>query len=102
VVALSASVTETLKDGDIVAVSAAGPRDPPTVKRTIVIAAGTATIRGGLDQAVKLVLNSVGQRLLRAHHTVVARLSATSSGVLVSSRTIVFTAPIAKGGTHGH
>ncbi len=88
-IGLTLSVTETLKGGKVIAVSA-------SMKRTTkVVVLGTArlTLTAGQGKTVSITLNTIGQRLLATRHTLKAKLTANAADRTISTKTITYTKP---------
>jgi hypothetical protein len=82
---LTVTVTETLKGGKLVAVSASGKKGkghPKTVKRTVTVGSETISLTGGQSEVAKVALNATGKRLLASRHKLAAQLTTiqTTSG----------------------
>lgn len=95
-VQLSLTVTETIKNGRVIAVAA---RRTKTTTRHITVARARVTIQAGRRVTVGLRLNAAGRRLLAQRHRLAARLSVgqliSGKTRILSSRTLTF-APAAK------
>ncbi len=92
------TVTETLKGGKLIAVSASKKKRPKVVKRTVTVGSASISLAGGASQLVKIELNTTGKRLLASHHKLAAQLTTTEAGAgghstLVSRRTVTFKVP---------
>jgi hypothetical protein len=74
---LSLTVTETLKGGKLVAVSAKKKTLLRILKRTVTVGSMAITLTGGKSQVVKLALNATGRRLLTSHHKLAAQFTTT-------------------------
>jgi FG-GAP-like repeat/FG-GAP repeat len=92
-IALTLTVTETLKGTKMVAVSAATKRTK-SVKRSVTLATKALTLPAGQSETANLKLDRTGLRLLNHRHSLRAKLTATqTSGVastIVSSRIVSF------------
>jgi len=96
---LTLTVTETLKGGKVVGVSASKRKKkrPKTVKRTVTVGSATVTLTGGQSKVVKVTLNAAGKRLLSSRHKLTAQLTTTQTtgghSTVLSRRTVMFKAP---------
>jgi hypothetical protein len=99
-VTLSLSVTETLKHGKLVAVSAVTParaamakktkaKKPATVHRAVVLASKKVTLKAGKSARLTLSLDRVGRKLLARRHHLKVRYSVLL-GVSGHKRAITF------------
>jgi hypothetical protein len=92
-VALTLTVTETLKGTKLVAVSAATKRTK-SVKRSVTLATKTLTLPAGQSETVDLKLDRTGLRLLNHRHSLRVKLTATqtsgAASTVVSSRIVSF------------
>jgi hypothetical protein len=88
---LALDVTETFKDGKLVAVTAASK--PKTTKRTVTVGKTTITLDGGQTETVTVELNGTGQRLLKGRLTLPVKLIARSGTSVLSSQTVTFKRP---------
>jgi hypothetical protein len=93
IVTLQLSVTETLKGGKVVAVTAAKKK---TKKKVVTLANVTITVSGGATKTVQLQLNGVGKKLLASRHKLSVKLSITQGGRTVVTQTLVFKAKTKK------
>jgi hypothetical protein len=73
------TITETLKGGKLVAVSASKKKRSKSVKRTVTVGSATISLAGGQSQLVKIALNATGKRLLSRHHKLAAELTTTQT-----------------------
>jgi hypothetical protein len=92
-VTFSLAVTETLKSGKVIAVTAKAKRKPKTTKRVVVIGTATVTLDAGQTQSVAVKLNSVGQSLLKSRHALVAKLTAVSGTSVLATPTVTLKEP---------
>ena len=101
-VTLSLSVTETLKHGKLVAISAVMPAQAATAKQTkakkkttvhkvVVLASKKLSLKAGKSAKVTLSLDRAGRKLLAGHHQLKVRYSVLL-GVSGRERTIMFRA----------
>jgi hypothetical protein len=92
-VALTLTVTETLKGTSLVAVSAAAKRTKP-VKRSVALATKALTLPAGQSMTANLKLDRTGLRLLSHRHSLRVKLTATqtsgAASTVVSSRIVSF------------
>ncbi len=79
---LTITVTETLRHGKIVAVSAK--------KRKVVIGKAAATLAAGQRRTVRVSLNKAGRKLLASRRRFKARLAVSQAGSPVSRATLTF------------
>jgi hypothetical protein len=84
---LTVSVRETVRRGKVIAIAASSTKTK-TIKKTITIAAKTATIPAGSTKTITLTLNGAGKRLLAHHNPLKAKLTVTQSRRTVTSKTI--------------
>jgi hypothetical protein len=95
-VRLSLTVTETIKNGKVIAVAA---RRMKTTTRHITLASARVTIHAGHRLTVALRLNAAGRRLLGQRHRLASSLSVgqliSGKTRILSTRTLTF-APAAK------
>ncbi len=89
---LTLTVTETFENGRLIAVSARARRRPKKVKRVIVLGAVTVTVTAGHPDAVKVVLNGAGKRLLARRHQLTTVLTVIEAGQTVARRRVLFKA----------
>ncbi len=85
------SVHEVIKDGKVVAVTAAAK--PKSTKRKVVVGSLATTLEVHTPTTVDLQLNRAGQALLKAHHRLQVGLSITSHGSVLYTRTLTFIEP---------
>jgi hypothetical protein len=95
---LTLTVTETLKGGKVIGVSASKKKRPKIIKRIVTVGSVTVSLTGGQSELAKIALNAAGKRLLVSHHKLAARLTTTETGsgghsTVLSSRTVTFKAP---------
>jgi len=94
-ISVSLYVTETLKGGKVVAVSAkTNPKK--TTKRTVDLGTTTVTLKAGESQKVTVKLNGAGQGLLKSHHTLAVKLTEHSGASVLAGPTVTFKAPTSK------
>lgn len=90
---LTLTVTETLKNGTVIGVTAAaGHKGAKQRTKTIVLGDASVTVAAGQRKVVKLTLNPVGRRLLSTRRTLNVRLSIGQAGHSAASRTLTFKA----------
>jgi hypothetical protein len=95
--ALSLSVRETRKGGKVTAIAAKSKAKPKATKRTVSIGTKTAALMSGQGaKKYTVTLNKVGQSLLKSHHTLTVKLTASSSGSVISTQTVTFKEPAKK------
>jgi hypothetical protein len=87
---LTLSVTETMKHGKPIGLSARTGARLKTSKRTIVVGRTTVTLTGGHSEMVQLTLNGAGRRLLAGHHRLSVELTATQHGSAIVAQRLVF------------
>jgi hypothetical protein len=87
---LTLSVTETMKDGKPIGLSARTGVRLKTSTRTIVVGRTTVTLTGGHSETVQLTLNGAGRRLLAGHHRLSVELTATQHGSAIAAQRLVF------------
>ena len=92
-IALTLTVTETLKGTKLVAVSAATKRTK-SVKRSVTLVTKTLTLPAGQSETVHMKLNPTGLRLLTRRHSLRAKLITTqmsgATSTIVSRQTVTF------------
>ena len=105
---LTLTVTETLKGGKVIGVSASKKKKRwKIVKRTVTVGSVTVSLTDGKSEFVKISLNAAGKRLLASHHKLTAQLTTTAGqGTVISRRTVTFRAAAkhkrnGKSGRHG-
>ncbi len=86
-VRLTMTVTEKIKGGKVIAVTAA-----KTKTKVVVVGTATSTLASGHTKTVRVSLNGAGKRLLATHHTLKVKLTTTQSAGTAASRTITFKA----------
>jgi hypothetical protein len=84
------TVTETLRKGKIVAVSARRARRVKTTRKVVVVGTGAATLSGGRTTSVRLNLNHTGRRLLSARHRLPAAVAAFVAGTRQDEAAVTF------------
>jgi hypothetical protein len=94
--ALTLTVTETLRGHKVIAVTAR--KQPKTHKHVAVVGRTLVTLTAGHSRSVRLTLNSAGRKLLAKHHTLRVTLHVTETlanghSATVATRTLVFRAP---------
>jgi hypothetical protein len=87
---LTLSVTETMKHGKPIGLSARTGARLKTSRRTIVVGRTTVTLTGGHSETVQLTLNGAGRRLLAGHHRLSVELTATQHGSAIVAQRLVF------------
>ena len=87
-ITVSLSVSETLEGGKVVAVSAKAKSK--TKKRTVSVGRASVTLDAGQGETVKVKLNSAGRGLLKSHHRLAVKLTATSGATKLRSQTVTF------------
>ena len=85
------TVTERLKRGKLVAVSATKRRKRQ--KRIVSLGTTTRTITAGQATVVRIRLNRTGKRLLSRYHVLRVRLTVLAAGKAIAGRTITFRTP---------
>ncbi len=93
--AATASVTEKLRRGRVIAVAARAGR-PTVTTKTIVVATASGTLTAGRAASYTLKLNAAGKALLARHKRLTARVTVTSGTTVIGTRTVTFTRPPAK------
>jgi hypothetical protein len=99
-VTVTLTVTETLRGGRLVAVSAEKKRTKAK-KKTVTLASATMTLTAGQIRMVRITLDRTGKRLLSQDHVLKVKLTILQSGKVVSVRTITFKAERNRG-QHKH
>jgi chitodextrinase len=94
--AIKLALTETLKGGKVVAITARSKQK--TKKRTVALGTTTVTVAGGSHKTVSVKLNSAARKLLRRYHHLKVALTATNATTkrVLVKRVLTFTQP-----THG-
>ena len=92
---LTLTVIETLKQGNVIALTAAKkPKAKKIAKKVVVLGAKTITLRVGQTRTAKLALNQSGIRLLAKAHRLPVKLNVseydTDSSIVLPSQTITF------------
>jgi len=95
-ITVSVGVSETLKGGKVIAVSAMARGKPKISKRTIPIGSTSVTLSAGQSRTVTVALNGSGERLLAKDHSVAAKLTASEGSVVLDTQTVTFHALPAK------
>jgi hypothetical protein len=91
VITASLTITETVKGGKVIAVSAAN-RSAKARKRVVTLATATSTLIPGQSTVLRLALRRRWKRLLLRFHSLKARLSILQAGETVSVQRIRFVA----------
>jgi Divergent InlB B-repeat domain len=91
------TITESLKGGKVIAVSASAR----TQKRTVIVGTKSLTLAAGDSETARVGLDAAGQRLLKSRHKLSVKFTATArraNGTMVglSRQTIEFKAPSKK------
>jgi chitodextrinase len=94
--AIKLALSETLKGGKVVAITARSKQK--TKKRTVTVGTTTVTVAGGSQKTVSVKLNSAARNLLRRYHHLKVALTATNS---TSKRVLVKRVLTFKQPTHG-
>jgi hypothetical protein len=84
-VTVQMTVTEKLKGGRVIALSAAAKK---TTKKVVLIATGAVSLSAGATATLKLKINSAGKALLRKYHSVKALATITAGGAKLASKTV--------------
>jgi 6-phosphogluconolactonase (cycloisomerase 2 family) len=92
---LKLNITETLKHGKVVSVSASnsGKAKKGTTRRTVTVATESVTVQAGHSKRVNLKLNAAGRRVLAQLHALPAKFTETQAGFTKSTRVVRFKAP---------
>jgi len=90
------SVTETLKGGKVVAVSAKAKTKPKSNKRTVSVGTASVSLTTGQSAKVTVKLNAAGQKLLKIHHKLAVMLSANAGTSQLCCQTVTFKPPAKK------
>jgi hypothetical protein len=90
-VTLTLSVVQTLSGNKVIAVSASKHK-PKKTKRTVVLGTTTVKLAAGKKKTVRVSLNGTGKRLLKSHHKLSVKLTASQKGGAKSTFTVKFTA----------
>ena len=85
---VSLSVSETLKGGKVVAVSAKAKSK--TKKRSVSVGTARVTLDADHGETLNVKLNSTGRGLLKSHHRLAVKLTATSGTKKLHSQTLTF------------
>ena len=86
---LTLSVTETIKGGKVIAVTA-GATHRKTKKKAVSVGSASRTLTGGQSATVTVALNGTGQGLLSKHHTLKIKLVVKSGASTVATDTLTF------------
>jgi hypothetical protein len=89
-VSLKLTVTKTLRGHKLLAISA---RRTKVTHKTVVLGAGSATIKAGQTATVRIGLNRTGRTLLAVRHKVTARLTVAQGTRTISTQKVTFKAP---------
>jgi hypothetical protein len=89
-ISVALSVTETLRGGTLVAITAKAKARPKTSTRTIAVGKTVATLDAGHSESITVKLNPAGQKLLRSRHVLAVRLVASNGTSALSQSTITF------------
>jgi hypothetical protein len=89
---LALTITETVKAGKVVAVTATKRNGTKPKRKIVTLSTTTITLTAGQAENVQLGLNGTGKRLLVKYHTLKVKLLITESGRTVSAQTITFKA----------
>ena len=100
-VTFTLTVVEKLRQGRLVAVSAATATRHRASKvklvlRTVIVGHETVTLAAGESQVVHLALNATGRRLLDSQHALAVKLTVNENGVRPSEQIVRFKAPTKK------
>lgn len=92
---LKLKITETLKGGKVVSVSASssGKAKKGTTRRTVTVATESVTVQAGRSKTVSLKLNAAGRRVLAQLHALATKFTETQAGSTKSTRVVRFKAP---------
>jgi hypothetical protein len=90
-ISVALHVTETFKDGQLVAVSANAKAK--ITKRTISVGTTTIMLDAGQSETASVELNRTGQRLLKRRHRLAVKLTAKAGASLLSSQAVTFREP---------
>jgi len=83
---LTLSVTETVKGGKVVGVSARSKRQ----HKVVVLATTSAKVTSGESKTYKLKLNRAGKQLLSSHRRLKTKLVASVGNVAIATQTVTF------------
>jgi len=91
--AIKLILTETLKGGKVVAITARSKQK--TTKRTVTLGTTTVTVAGGSHETVSVKLNGAARKLLRHYHHLKVALTATesTSNTVLVRRVLTFKQP---------
>jgi hypothetical protein len=99
-VALTLSVTERLRHGEIIAIGAS--RKHKRARKHVVLAARTVTLSAGRRKTVTLKLNASGRRLLARRHRLKVTLTAVQAHKAIATQTLKFRAKSRHPARHAH
>jgi len=85
---LTLSVTETVKGGKVVGVSAKAKK----THKVVVLATASVKLTTGANKTYKLKLNSAGKQLLSSHRKFKAKLVASVANETIATQTLTFRA----------
>src|SRR5271165_633652 len=85
---LTLSVTETVKGGKVVGVSARAKK----TQKVVVLATASVKLTTGANKTYKLKLNSAGKQLLSSHRKFKAKLVASVANETIATQTLTFRA----------
>jgi hypothetical protein len=89
VVSVQATVTEHLKGGKVIAVSARkGKKKAAAKKKRVVIATASATLAAGASKTLELTLNATGNALLKKYGKLTAIATVSSGATTISTATV--------------
>jgi hypothetical protein len=92
-ITVSVGVSETLKGGKVIAVSAKAKGKPKITKRTLTVGSADVTLAAGHSRTVTVTLNGSGASLLAKDHTLTAKLTAREGTTVLETQTVTFRAP---------
>ena len=92
-ISLYLKVTETLRDGEIIAVGAKATVEPGETKRTVGVGRSITVLGNVHSEEITVRLNATGRSLLATFHTLKVRFIAESMGYYFPRQTITFTEP---------
>ncbi len=88
-VSIQATVTEHLKGGKIIALTARkGKKKATAKKKQVAIATASATLAPGASETLELTLNGTGNALLRKYGKLTAIVTVSSGGTTISTATV--------------
>jgi hypothetical protein len=86
---VQATVTEHLKGGKVIAVSARkGKKKAAAKTKTVVIASGGASLAGGSSKTLTLKLNGAGSALLAKYGKLAAKVTVSAGGKTLDTATV--------------